>query len=809
MRLPLMDPHIQNADHSLANYILDPGQLRVVVMQDVERKNDAVLFDSLKNQEVQTRKPCSPNVLGENMFGSAPFRIQDMTSKVHVIPSLHLLMFSKVFIMKNSNQVVGDRTDSPIMAQPIGIYETSPIEARSVGSLMSSLPAWITGSVNIPQNHDPAQGTEIVSSYLSNGHDGDQARPEPTTPSLFAFARLRSTSATSTPDDYAIRNIKQGVSSYASDNGFSDGPSRPRPMSDAGDETSPLATTTRQRSDSTFSGLSKFSADPAPELEQAPQISFHPIGLAVVFTHRQSRELQSFLFHHYPLFEARISALVDVVIQQLQPYVDRTFAKFAKYQKSGRLHFPGNYLQGSSLLNQIVIEFNNSVRSFMAAPRLPDPVWYHMINFPTKRQYLSSSVISALANVAHHHDHRKNSYIISGAITAILTYHLGWLSSLPSQCFPQSPTHDVVASPHLHLYQIFGGSDERYIRIIVCGADAELVRNVLCILSYFIRYPRLLETSEELSTDLEMLSMSLPPLQNGVTEIEYPQEHIARKPFEISVNSEAKFDCIDEYAPEKPVEEGQDEALQEHSNPNSPTPARRANFHNRFAHNPSGLQTSQSAPVLTSLAQNHRASISITPMRQIDLGRTLLGGYHYEYVPDLLLHGVPKYDFFVKLVRDMQLSLQPRGYFGDKKEANCIILDLNESICEVVTCYPSDARLNPARQVMRHGMVFPNVDVQRTVASDYIRSVVKAIEGLWNLQMPPDVISMHVEDSLAEVVSRAKLVSEYLNTYPAKRSVPISHLAEALGFKNRDMPLYLSVARHARFIEPVAGGGIN
>ncbi|KAI4895447.1 hypothetical protein NFI96_000508 [Prochilodus magdalenae] len=123
------------AEQCWASADFDLAQIRLIVYQDCERRGRQVLFDSkairkLDPSESYTRPASDVNMLGEMMFGSVAMSYKGSTLKIHHIRSPPQLMVSKVF----STQYGSSNTGSTNTLQDSfeSISQTCPSHTSSI-----------------------------------------------------------------------------------------------------------------------------------------------------------------------------------------------------------------------------------------------------------------------------------------------------------------------------------------------------------------------------------------------------------------------------------------------------------------------------------------------------------------------------------------------------------------------------------------------------------------------------------------------------------------------------------------------------
>jgi len=230
------------------------------------------------------------------------------------------------------------------------------------------------------------------------------------------------------------------------------------------------------------------------------------IGIGVIFklweTHEEkNRVFQNFLFSHYSLFEGHV--------QRLKFAIERSFNPKKNFFDS---------------VVEAIDRFKQDIICFYSAPRLLEPVWLHMMNIRDKQEEIAERFVSTLVKTMDVFEKKEESYFLSTMLTAVLTHHLAWVPTvMPSGSAPKrayldknsSVAGDMLAKCHPYnplwaqLSDLYGavGYPPKVTKTIVVGKDPTLVRQLLYILSYFIRCSEIKEYSLKMLDEYDALSV--------------------------------------------------------------------------------------------------------------------------------------------------------------------------------------------------------------------------------------------------------------------------------------------------------------
>ncbi|XP_065110660.1 folliculin-interacting protein 2 isoform X2 [Paramisgurnus dabryanus] len=169
-------------------------------------------------------------------------------------------------------------------------------------------------------------------------------------------------------------------------------------------------------------------------------------------------------------------------------------------------------------------------------------------------------------------------------------------------------------------------------------------------------------------------------------------------------------------------------------------------------------------------------------------GRSLLGGYCPQYMPDFALHGISS-DVRLKqcLMADLEHTVLHPALDEPVAEALCIVADTDRLSVQVATSQ---------RRVCEGGRLGRDVMV-----SNLIHTLITSVLQLYALNVAADFCVMHLEDRLQEVYFKSRSLAEYLR---GQNRVHVKELGLALGIESSDIPLLAAVAStHSPYVAQI------
>ncbi|XP_017560768.1 folliculin-interacting protein 1 isoform X1 [Pygocentrus nattereri] len=516
---------------------LEPGQIRLIVYQDCERRGRNVLFDSNAKkksaEDASVTKTCSEtqakmfgkccqlrptggssssldsssscaseprehnrfqgvprcssdaNMLGEMMFGSVAMSYKGSTLKIHQIRSPPQLMLSKVFTARTGSSVYG-----------------------SLNTLQDSL-EFISQDSNTLR---PDQST-VVNGFLGNIGFSQLCSPRRAFSEQGPLRLIKSASffsGHSNPMDMPGRGLyderDSGIARSASLSSLLITPF-PSPGSSL---TSSCASSYQRRWLRSQTTSLENGVFPRWSVEESFNMSDEnggpslgvarkkKIAIGVIFllssNEEENSKFQDFFFSHFPLFESHMNKLKSAIEQAMK--MSRRSADVSQ-----------RVLAHSRIVDGLN-EFRTTICNLYTMPRVTEPVWLTMMSSATEKNQLCGHFMRELALLM---EQASKNQFLPALLTAILTNHLAWVPTVmpngqpPIKIFLEkhsSQSVDMLAKTHPYnplwaqLGDLYGaiGSPVRLSRTVVVGRRQELVQRLLYVLTYFIRCSELLET---------------------------------------------------------------------------------------------------------------------------------------------------------------------------------------------------------------------------------------------------------------------------------------------------------------------------
>uniref|UniRef100_A0A8C2EIG2 Si:ch211-42i9.8 n=1 Tax=Cyprinus carpio TaxID=7962 RepID=A0A8C2EIG2_CYPCA len=884
------------------------NDIRLIVYQDCERRGRQVLFDSKAIHKLDTSEPVTcknlivtvsfilktsdetktpPNrsgachigsqasekdkppsyqytrpapdvtMLGEMMFGSVSMSYKGSTLKIHHIRSPPQLMVSKVFSTRFGSST--SESTNTLQDSFESMSQTFPSHTSSIGKISANTSSFLLIFAHQKPSEQPRCNDSVFPAHSnpvdmpSRGHseDGDSG--------IARSASLSSLLATPLPSPGS--SFSSGLSS-----------SYQRRLLRSQATSLQHGPVPRWNTEEMFS-LSDESCSSNPVMIQRKKIAISII-ISLPEREEENHNFQEFFFSHFPLFESHMNKLKTAIERAM--IVCRRIA-----ESSQRVQV---YL---CRVMEALGEFRMTVWNLYMAPRISEPVWLSMISQSTERNLLCQRFLKEMSLLM---EHGAKSQFLSALLTAVLTHHLAWVStvmpsSMPpikSACQkPASQTADLLAKSHPYnplwaqLGDLYGalGSPVRVCRTVVVGRRRELVQRVLYVLSYFIRCSDLQEHVQP----QEQMDNPASPCTSQTTD-PTPEKPDPLKPTAcvIGTSEKALNSDLGNAIPGTSVEQNH-EILLTDTKSTSPSPSvestavrseftemaqecfgedsdsvggglehilasqspllHRVQFHigspsetandgqaggltgagcgrglDRKLHQRllSDIQRNESSDSAlgdsddeetsaqelyvshedcTNLVCLFLCSCQVESRASVNhFGRSLLGGYCPQYMPDFALHGISS-DLRLKqcLMADLEHTVLHPALDEPVAEALCIVADTDRLSVQVVT---SQKRVCEGGRLGRDVMV-----------SNLVHTLITSVLQLYALNIASDFCVMHLEDRLQEVYFKSRSLAEYLR---GQTRVPVKELGLALGIESSDIPLLAAVAStHSPYVAQI------
>ncbi|MBN3315414.1 FNIP1 protein, partial [Atractosteus spatula] len=517
---------------------LEPGQIRLIVYQDCERRGRNVLFDSntkKKNtEETPVSKLCSDaqvkmfgkccqlrpaggssssldssssslasepkeqapryqvprcssdaNMLGEMMFGSVAMSYKGSTLKIHQIRSPPQLMLSKVFTARTGSSVYGSLNTLQDSLEFINQDSNAlkPDQNTVVNGLL--------GNIGFSQLCSPRRAFSeqgplrlIKSASFFSGHSNPMDMPgrgqnDERDSGIARSASLSSLLVTPFPSPGSSLT-SSCASSY---------------------QRRWLRSQTTSLENGVFPRWSVEESFNMSDETSGPSLGVmrkKKIAIGVIFLlsqdEEESNKFQDFFFSHFPLFESHMNKLKSAIEQAMK--MSRRSADASQRALA--------YSRIVDALN----EFRTTICNLYTMPRIAEPVWLTMMSGTPEKKQLCGQFMREFAFLM---EQASKNQFLPALLTAVLTNHLAWVPTVmpngqpPIKIFLEKhscQSVDLLAKTHPYnplwaqLGDLYGaiGSPVRLSRTVVIGKRQDLVQQLLYFLTYFIRCSELIET---------------------------------------------------------------------------------------------------------------------------------------------------------------------------------------------------------------------------------------------------------------------------------------------------------------------------
>ncbi|XP_066502197.1 folliculin-interacting protein 1 isoform X2 [Hoplias malabaricus] len=488
---------------------LEPGQIRLIVYQDCERRGRNVLYDSNAQkrsaEEVSVMKTCGEsqakmfgkccqlrpnggssssldssssctseprehsrfqgvsrcssdaNMLGEMMFGSVAMSYKGSTLKIHQIRSPPQLMLSKVFTARTGSSVYGSlntlQDSLEFISQDSNTLrpDQSTVGNGFLGNIGHSNPMDMPGRGLYDERDSGIARSASLSSLL-----------------ITPFPSPGSSLTSSCASSYQRRWLRSQTTSL--ENGVFP----------------------RWSVEESFN-MSDENGGPSLGVARKKKIA---IGVIFLLSpnEEENSKFQEFFFSHFPLFESHMNKLKSAIEQAMK--MSRRSADVSQ-----------RVLAHSRIVDGLN-EFRTTICNLYTMPRVAEPVWLTMMSGAPEKNQLCGHFMRELAWLM---EQASKNQFLPALLTAVLTNHLAWVPTVmpngqpPIKIFLEkhsSQSVDMLAKTHPYnplwaqLGDLYGaiGSPVRLTRTVVMGRRQELVQRLLYVLTYFIRCSELLET---------------------------------------------------------------------------------------------------------------------------------------------------------------------------------------------------------------------------------------------------------------------------------------------------------------------------
>ncbi|EDV26092.1 uncharacterized protein TRIADDRAFT_55844 [Trichoplax adhaerens] len=742
--------HKEEQDVILPSPPFDEKQIRILIFQEDHHGQKSLLLDTGKNGR---RFPSDGNqgnqinsdikMFKEIMFGSVAVKIDKTTVKVHEIRIPPQLLVTKVFTLDRIDNKADDTSSKSSYAR--SSLDELRVSSRPLTSKSMSTSILRQGLINIPartgrRDSGFGESSSLKGSYLFY----------PQSPATFHGSYQRR----------LFRNKSTSL-----EFGFSEDNSQ---IQEA--ENSPNCSNTRRRKLKLAVGIIFNLWDDSKE--NACKI----------------KSFKRFFFSHFMVLESHINRLKEII--------NRNFDDKSNFY---------------AIITEAVTKFKNTVCQLYSAIRMPEPVWLNLLAMNNQRDEICSRFVDTLVQMVERFNEPKYNFFISKLITAVLRHHLAWVSTVaPDEKSPYPSYYDKRFSVSLNelarslpynpvwaqLGDLYGsvGSDTRICRTIVVGKNAPVVRNILYLLSYFIRCSEIYEDDEitiewlneiddeRTLIDAECKEKKAPLLklraysENCIHEI--VKNPVKEKPLNAA---DAAIELAEKMiaANSTIVEDTEFEKITGRARCQS---AGGDTSSSKDSQDNSSLEGAESDEDVDALYDGFKEiplpKCSETHFHHsFNFGRSFLADYNDEYMPDFVLHGTPAMNFKEKMIDDLKHSVECSALDEEIAESVCIVADTDTWSCEMYIANNNDARNEVARKEIS--------------ASPLVSAMLNSVKNLRKL-FPPYFCMMHLEDCLSEIFLKSTVLSQYIT---ANASIKEEQISRHLGFDKADLPLLYAVAK--------------
>lgn len=207
---------------------------------------------------------------------------------------------------------------------------------------------------------------------------------------------------------------------------------------------------------------------------------------------------------------------------------------------------------------EVVSYFKSVIVSLCQSLRLNSPIWLSLMKSSVPRNMTCKRLIDMLNHAVTHYNIPTNKQFLTRLLTAVLSYHLGWVSTVvPSQSDRDnsylnkhaSNSYMTLAQSHPYnplwaqLADLYGviGSPPHTAQTVIVGRKSSVVYQLLYILSYFIRCTHIIEFDSSLESywhleDPEVEPEMDPEMHNHDTHVEENMSSVHESDFDSQLN---------------------------------------------------------------------------------------------------------------------------------------------------------------------------------------------------------------------------------------------------------------------------------
>eukprot|EP01104_Vermistella_antarctica_P017057 TRINITY_DN5975_c0_g1_i1.p1 TRINITY_DN5975_c0_g1~~TRINITY_DN5975_c0_g1_i1.p1 ORF type:complete len:726 (+),score=115.60 TRINITY_DN5975_c0_g1_i1:446-2623(+) len=467
---------------------------------------------------------------------------------------------------------------------------------------------------------------------------------------------------------------------------------------------------------------------------------------------------------------------IDFFLQRLQLVfshcVTECVMRGVAQLSNARLCFGQYGLQEVVSLQAGMTELCRSVQVLLHAPRLQRPLWPLLSAGKGTKQH----VIDFLEDLTALHvrwSQRSTAFFLASTITCVLQQHRSWLATVSSH-------HTPPVAIDADVFNMYGTHEGLLARTIVTGRDKSLVESLLFVLSYFIRSldlsPRPPHANVVCSTVLESCRDGIAELQSNVVAELLPVDDTSSSP---SSNNDSSDNNNND----------------NNNNNNAPSTPRLEivvlpSISGSIAPSSSATANTPSGSMDARVPSSQAVGAYAAPVEE-DRVAALYAGYCARYSGEFILMGLPSYNFYPTLERDLRAQAEiPHPLLntpGGHGMSSSVVADTDKCLCNVIS-YSNKPPTRSGMSTTRSGMT-----VVRAVYSKRILSMLFEVHGFWELGLPSDVCAQYIEDTLQELVHKGQLLCDLLNRGDGSK-MTIDGAIHITGMDRGDVELVLSIA---------------
>eukprot|EP01112_Ceratiomyxa_fruticulosa_P020226 TRINITY_DN6836_c0_g1_i1.p1 TRINITY_DN6836_c0_g1~~TRINITY_DN6836_c0_g1_i1.p1 ORF type:complete len:852 (-),score=190.87 TRINITY_DN6836_c0_g1_i1:153-2708(-) len=774
---------------------------RVVIFQE----GSSLLYDSRVDdgggRPVTAQK--GDHLLTEMLFGAVPLTLQGINTKVHFLPTMNQIVFSKVFTVNYKRNI-------PILEDEDEDLNSNNNNLNNITSIVKDL------------------GNVVIEDYDPNSK---------------ARKQTMSVKSISTDDIAGHSSGSSGSNLGVGLNNKANSVPRPRVQS----HSQPRMTR------STYA------------LGVVFQIGKEKSSSETLIYHSCDRILLTFLTNYFPLIDTRIRRVLRVFRNSLTARSTSRYSVSvsAMTGKPSLLQDdPVMKYSVQALRTSIFTLFHCTRFSHPIWLNLSEHYTHGTHTNPqaiTKKQ-LSIELLENIKRLSVMHEKGKTKQFLATIITAILSTNLSWAKTMSiemEEATPSSFPNPVVTQ----LESIFGfitPHRHHMSRVIVLASLTpsssmdDTIKRLILVCTYFIRcigiryFEQSLEEMRQASLEEDSYSNSL---DASFSSINYPLCTPEVKPiWQNDETLDSKLANLITSIQNDPTlnDNNNNWSTYQNSQPSTPLSTSPPNSNTPYtnnSYNNTASNTGTNTPRL--LTPPHSPSRAATPLPpsadKTKRVRTqpplpfssklhLYGAITPSYVPDLVIHAprIAPATLLPLLSEDMKLFMDHTPFAHPLESVSTVIADPIRMKCEIITldrsfqsssarAYgmaslssitaakpPQNGSSQPEGASHAHTTISSSIPMppfalegfptETVECSPHIATTLDCVNELYSLGLPFESVVLYLEDRLRALVKQGKLLAEYITSHQLNSFLSFRYVANALGFDEQDMTLLASIA---------------